>query len=46
MKTVAVALLVALVVVVQVNIGHTFASTVPSFLWSPHQHGYEFPFLL
>lgn len=39
MKTVVVALLVALVVVVQVNIGHTFASTVPSFLWSPHQHG-------
>lgn len=39
MKTVAVALLVALVVVVQVHIGHTFASTVPSFLWSPHQHG-------
>ncbi|KAJ8574008.1 hypothetical protein K7X08_010519 [Anisodus acutangulus] len=39
MKTVAVALLVALMVVVQVPFGHTFPSTVPSFLWSSHQHG-------
>lgn len=39
MKTAAVALLVALMVVVQVPFGHTFPSAVPSFLWSPHQYG-------
>ncbi|XP_060197389.1 uncharacterized protein LOC132626499 isoform X2 [Lycium barbarum] len=39
MKTVDVALLVALMVVVHVPFGHTFPSTVPSFLWSSHQHG-------
>ncbi|CAN4123843.1 unnamed protein product [Withania somnifera] len=39
MKTVAVALLVALMIVVQVPLGHTFSSAVPSFLWSSHQYG-------
>ncbi|MCD9560225.1 hypothetical protein HAX54_018727 [Datura stramonium] len=39
MKTAALALLVALMVVVQVPFGHTFPSAVPSFLWSPHQYG-------
>lgn len=46
MKTVAVALLVALIVVVEVPFGHTFPSALPSFLWSPHHYGYGFPFLL
>ncbi|KAM3338123.1 putative protein isoform X1 [Capsicum galapagoense] len=39
MKTVAVTLLIALMVVVQVSFGHTFPFAVPSFLWSPHQYG-------
>ncbi|XP_049389376.1 uncharacterized protein LOC125853693 [Solanum stenotomum] len=39
MKTVPVALLVALIVVVEVPFGHTFPSAVPSFLWSPHHYG-------
>ncbi|CAN4123250.1 unnamed protein product [Withania somnifera] len=39
MKTVAVAFLVALMIVVQVRFGHTFPSAVPSFLWSPYQYG-------
>lgn len=46
MKTVAVALLVAVIVVVEVPFGYTFPSAVPSFLWSPHHYGYGFPFLL
>lgn len=39
MKTVAVGLLVAFMVVVEIPFGHTFPSAVPSFLWSPHQYG-------
>ncbi|WMV08969.1 hypothetical protein MTR67_002354 [Solanum verrucosum] len=46
MKTVPVALLVALIVVVEVPFGHSFPSAVPSFLWSPHHYGYGFTFLL